>query len=201
MACEKWPGSSGCHSISWQQHVRNVHDAQVQRIAQQGANNGNPGLQANLAAQPGQAVVGATPAPAPPVWSPDSGYNNEVDVSQRAHDRVIGALNDQERTTKYDYGYDDPTNPFSRVNELKRNFLANGLRVGNGLAAIGQGLSGARQRAISRNQRNESAANAQLRAAYEAALSSLKAQRGSADTALEEARLQALTNSMSRQGF
>lgn len=144
----------------------------------------------------------AAPAAAPRAFAPDSGYNDAVDFAQRRHDQTVGEVGDDTRKTKFEFGFDDPTNPFSRVNEAKKLFLASGRRNGTVMGSMGSQLfSGANQRALARNQRNEAANTAQMRAAYEAALEALKRRGTAADNTLEADKAQALREAMERQGL
>lgn len=199
----RWPDGSQ-HTISYQQHTRNMEQARIQRIAQQGAANGSPSLQANLAAQPGQSVVGGAPpaaaAAAPHTFQPDSGYNDAVDFAGRQRIQTYGDIAEEEKKAKYDFGFDDQTNPFSRVQEAKKLYLANSLRSGTSFAAMGQSTGGAYQRAIERNRHNEEKGNADLRRVYENALAALNRQRTGADTSFESAKLEAWRQAMARQG-
>lgn len=145
--------------------------------------------------------VGADAAPVrqPFSYVPDSGYNDEVALNKKRYDDTTGNLDKTESTTKFDYGFDDPTNPNSRVTEMKRQFLAksNGDQVN--LNSRGMLFSGANLRAIDRNKRNEDKGSADLRAAYDAALDAIRRARVGAQTDREGADLAAGQNSYNRQ--
>jgi hypothetical protein len=161
-----------------------------------------PGTQIGGSGATAYPTAPAAPAPAPPVWSPDSGFNNDVDFAQRQFDQGNADINTDESKIKYEFGFDDPTNPFSRVNEAKKQFLANARRTGtvfgsmNGNTGI---FSGANARAIQRNTDNEARGNAALRAAYAAALEGIRRRRTDANFGLEEAKRVAYQNSYGRQ--
>lgn len=153
--------------------------------------------------RPGSVGVPATTpaAPAAPQFSPDSGYNDALSLAHRQYLNTIGGLDTAERTTRYDYGFDDPTNPFSRVNDLKRDFLMKGNYIGNLAAASGQLYSGSRQNSLNVNNRNQDESYAALQAAYRAALDQISGQRTGAGNAEEAASLQAFQEAMARQGI
>lgn len=141
----------------------------------------------------------AAPARAPFQWTPDSGYNDAVGLNKRAYDETIGNLDTDERNTKFDFGVDDPTNPFSRMSELKRTYLAQGRGSSVSLANRGQLYSGANLNAIARNKRNEEHSTADLRQAYEAALEAIRRGRVTAKTKQETDDLGAYQSSFDRQ--
>jgi len=144
----------------------------------------------------------APPAPPPPkpTWAPDSGYNDAVGLNKRRYEGTTGELDTAERTTKFDYGYDDPTNPFSRVGEMKRAYLGRGKQITGNLAARGQLYSGYHQAKQASNQRAESKEAAALRRAYDAEIERIRRGRTRAQIEREEADIGARNESMSRQG-
>lgn len=214
MASNTRPGGSRGHSISYQQREaeRAAAERERQRAAQQDAINsaranagpakGIPWPGGSSAASGGVTPSAPEPAPSPRApfqWNPDSIYNDTVGLNQRRYEQAIGSLDDTERKTKFEYGFEDPTNPFSRVGELKRGFLALGKSSQTSLNSRGMLYSGANLRSIARNKRNEDQANASLRQAYEAALESIRQQRLNAKTSQEQADLAARQASFDRQ--
>lgn len=188
--------------------------AQANAIRQASANRGsgavpNAGLLDPLGggngmkgADPVGAAVPSEPA-APPrkpfEFAPDSGYNDAVAVNKKRYDDSMTALQKAGDATAFDYGFDDPTNPFSRVAEQKKFYLAQGKKSDTSLNSRGMLLSGANLRAIDRNKRNEDKSSTELRAAYQAALDAIRRARGNAGTDQEEANLRARQDSYDRQ--
>lgn len=149
-------------------------------------------------------VGAAPPAPDPPVrppfqYVPDAGYNDDVALNKKRFDDTSGNLDKTETTTKFDYGFDDVTNPFSRSTELKRQWLAKGGADQVNLNSMGMSLSGANLRALDRNKRGQDKDTASLRAAYDAALEVIRRGRVQASTDKEAADLAAGQNSFNRQ--
>jgi len=203
--CHRWPGSSGCHSITWDQHKENMKPGPPKGLD---TPYGPPkGLDTIGTPAPGEApgpagppAPGEAPAPPPRVWAPDSGYNDAVGLAKRRYEGTIGELDTAERTTKFEYGYDDPTNPFSRVGEMKRAYLNRGKSITGNLAARGQLYSGYHQAKQASNQRAQSKDAAALRQAYDAALDAIRGRRVRAGVEREEGELGARNESMARQG-
>jgi hypothetical protein len=148
---------------------------------------------------PGGPAGPGAPAP-PPAWAPDSGYNDAVGLARRKYEAAIGQADTDERTTKFEFGFDDPTNPWSRVNEAKRQFLNRGAAITGGLGARGHLYSGVHQARRDSNRRLEDQNMAGMRAQYQARLDALAARRTGAKTTQEEDELRARLESMARQG-
>lgn len=147
-----------------------------------------------------QAPAGAGAAPeAPRQFVPDSIYNDTLGFNKKTHDNTITGLDDAERTLKFQF--DDPTNPFSRTAEAKRNYLQRSEGITNNLAARGQTFSGVHTRRQENNRHNEEADAAATKAAYTAALEGIKARRTGADTSREGLDLEAWKDAMRRQGL
>jgi len=147
--------------------------------------------------------LGPAPAPTPaaPVGEhlpPDAGYQNDIDLIGRQEQSRLGELDQAERTTRHDYGIDDPTNPFSRAEGLKRAFLARQKAASAGLASQGQLYSGAHERALGRTRREEEQARAELRSAYEDAINQIGAARAGVKFDTEEQRNQAFEDYLAR---
>lgn len=156
---------------------------------------------------PGAGAVGAGGAPTEPPpaprepfkWSPDAAYNDRVATNKKVYDDAIADLDKSERNTKFEYGIDDPTNPFSRSTELKRLALAQSGRTAVSMNSAGLAFSGANLRAIARNKRNEDEASARLRQAYQAALDAIASARKRAGTDEETEDSRAKQESYDRQ--
>lgn len=170
----------------------NPNATQGERIAAWGQHWAN----VPTAAQPAPAAPPAPPAP--PVWSPDSGYSDSVAMAKRRYEAAIGGLDAEERNTNFEYN--DPTNPFNRINEAKRIFLQRGKSITGGLASRGQLYSGVHQARLDVNRRDEEKDAASAKAEYEKRIADIKSRRGAASTAREEEELRARLESMSRQG-
>lgn len=151
---------------------------------------------------------GQGPAPAPqaraaqePVgqhMEPDALYNNVVDLADRKQTQRLGELSGQERELKFEFGIDDPTNPFSRAEGLKRSYLARQKAVSAGLASQGQLYSGAHERAVSRTRRQEEEARAELRRAYESGINTIGSARAGVKFETEEQKQQAFEDWLAR---
>lgn len=152
------------------------------------------------------ALTGSAPAPAAPpapptpprVFAPDAQYNDQVGLINRQYEQQTGELDQAERKTKYLYGFDDPTNPFSRAAESKRDYLQRASGITNSLAARGQFFSGARQRQLHENSREADKSLAELRLAYEDALDNLRNQRSRLPLSKEAQIAQAYQDAISR---
>lgn len=108
---------------------------------------------------------------------PDTAYNSEVGLAQRQFEHGQSQLNDQERRTRHEFGIDDPTNPFSRLAELKRTYLNQGKARSANIASQGALYSGQHQASLRNNRRNQEKASAGLRSEYEQLLSGIRDQR------------------------
>ena len=203
MAGFKWPDGSAGHSISWNTHLQHVaakggSQGVANTLRGQGLNAFTPTAANIFAAHP---VGGEAPAaPAAPTFVPDAAYNDALAIAHQNYVNALGGLDTQEAQTKYDYGFDNPANPFSKVNELKRQYLNQGRYIGNSLGARGQLYSSARTKALAANSRNQDKDYANLRLAYDRLLGQIGAQRTADGTAEQQAKLQALADAMSRQG-
>jgi hypothetical protein len=142
----------------------------------------------------------APPAEEPKGKKPefDQPYFDRIDLIGRQETAELGQLDDQERRTKFDFGIDDPTNPFSRTAALKRMFLERGRGRSASLASQGHLYSGAHERAMSRTRREEEEANAGLRRSYEDALSEIRNARSGVKFSSEEDRAAAFQDWLAR---
>lgn len=214
----RWRDGS-MHSISEEQHLANeaaakakaqgqINQAKADFVAAGKAGtlgrdstgplaNGLPPFQPP--APVGSTPVGAAPVRTPFQYTPDSGYNDAIALNKKNYDDTITNLGVDETKTKYDYGFDDPTNPNSRISELKRLFLAQKGAADVSLNSRGLGLSGAMLRAIDRNKHNQDKSAGDLRAAYDAALLAISRAKTKAGTDKETADLGAGTDSFNRQ--
>lgn len=161
--------------------------------------------------QPKKPTLGAmTPPPAkgapPPPNKPavgqraefDPAYYNRIDTANRKEARSLSDLDAAEQATRFDFGIEDPTNPFSRAQGLKQAYLARRKAASTGLAAQGQLYSGTHERAMNRNRMEEERARSELRAAYEAAIGQIGSQRAGVKFATEEERAQAFEDWLAR---
>lgn len=212
--CHRWPTNpSQCHSVEWtsltpQQRVSFAHKNGTKydpalMAWDQGIASGNWGGAQPSSGQPQTyqpPAASAAAAPPPPVWAPDSGYNDAMAIAKRRYEATTGDLDTAERTTKFEFGFDDPTNPFSRANEMKKQHLQRGMAITGGLASRGHLYSGVHQARLDVNRRNEEKNFAALRAAYQARLDEIRTRRTGAQTSREEEELRARIESMARQG-
>lgn len=163
-----------------------------------------PSQQAAIAAgQPdplGAALPDTPAAPRTPFqFTPDSGYNDTLALNKKRYDDRLTNIGTDETKTKFDFGFDDPTNPFSRVTEMKRQFLAKSKGDATSINSRGMTLSGANLRLLDRNKRSADKGGQDLRNAYEAALEALRRQRVAAGTDKEGQDLGAWQDSYNRQ--
>lgn len=208
--CHRWPTDPNkCHSVEWtsltpQQRVAFAHKNGTKYDAalmawDQGIVGGNWGGAQPSSGQPQTyQPPAAAAAPAAPVWAPDSGYNDAVAMAKRRYEGTIGGLDAEERETNF--AYNDPTNPFNRINEAKRIFLQRGKAITGGLASRGQLYSGVHQARLDVNRRNEEKDAASAKAEYEKRLADIRSRRTTAQTSREEEELRARLESMARQG-
>lgn len=156
---------------------------------------GKPGFKAPAApptaSKPSVAPVGQAA-------QPDALYNDQVATAEAKGETKLSQLGEQERGVKFDFGIEDPTNPFSRVNGLKSAFLARQKAASAGLASQGQLYSGAHERAVTRTRRDEEEARAQLRQQYDAAINQIGADKAGVKYATEEERNQAFEDWLAR---
>lgn len=124
-------------------------------------------------------------------------YDTIGDINQREQSGLID-LEGAEKRVRYDFGIDDPTNPFSRIEGLKRAFLQRKKGENTNIAASGQLYSGAHQRAVARTQRDEAEANQGLRDQYEAALRDIGEARKSLKYGSEDSRTEAFEDWLAR---
>jgi hypothetical protein len=137
-------------------------------------------------------------APAPQAAQPDAQYNDAVDLIGRKEESRLGQLEGQETAVKHDFGIDDPTNPASRAEGLKRSFLARQKAASTGLAAEGQLYTGTHERALARTRRDEEFARSELRSAYEGAINGIGAEKAGVRFNTEEERAQAFEDWLAR---
>lgn len=211
------PGKAPSHSVSYSSHLADV--AAQQRAA---SINGVNAAQATSAAQvkAAQAPAGpqkgiyypettdangvttlAPPPAAAPVFAPDGAYNDAIALAQKNYTDSIAQLEQQKTQTQYDYGFDDTTNPFSEVNNLKKQYTQQGQYITNSLGAAGQGNSGAYGAEQLNSATNHDKATAALRAAYTTALNNIGNQETTAGNTQTASKLAAYQAAMARQGI
>lgn len=161
-----------------------------------GAQFGNkPSFKTPPAAKP-------APKPAPKLEpqeaQPDSIYNDAVDRSVRREEHDLTDLQGQETAIKRDFGIEDPSDPFNRLNGLKKAYLAR--QKGQSVALAGRGLlySGSHERAIARTRQEEEQARAELRKAYDAAIGQIGSAKAGVKFGSEEERAQAFQDWLDR---
>jgi hypothetical protein len=132
-------------------------------------------------------------------FTPDSIYQNDSDAADRREKERLGELDTEERNTKFEYGIDDPTNPFSRVAGLKKAYLA---RAGGDItsqAARGQLYSGSTQQQLNNTRFDEEKDNAELRKSYETAIGNIGRARTQAKYDTEDTKRRAYESWFGRQ--
>jgi hypothetical protein len=148
------------------------------------------------------------PAPAPPAAEPPKGKKPEFDqmyfdriagIDRRTTDE-LGSLDARERRIKFDFGIEDPTNPFNRAQAMKQFYLRRARGTSVGLAAQGHLYSGAHERAMANVRFDEERANAQLRQAYEDALGQIRDLRTNVKRSAEDARADEFMAWLARAG-
>jgi hypothetical protein len=131
----------------------------------------------------------AGPAVVPQQMEPDPTYLNTIDAVSRRSQERLGEIQGQEDATRHDFGIDDPTNPFSRAEGLKKAFLTRQKAASASLASQGQLYSGAHERAVARTRYQEEQARAELFNSYQQAMNgTAQARRGVAWDTEEEQR-------------
>lgn len=142
------------------------------------------------------------PAPTKPAVgqhaTPDSAYYNAIDTTKRKEQASLSGLDEAQQGIEHDYGFTDPTNPFSRVNSMKQAFLARRKAASVSLSSEGKLYSGTHERAIARTRREEEASRAELRGAYEAAIRQIGSEKAGVKFASEEERNQAFEDYLAR---
>lgn len=152
---------------------------------------GQPGAAAAKPAAQPQAAVGQHAAP-------DALYNSQVDLANREGESRLTGLTGQERGLKHEFGIGDPSNPFSRVEGMKRMFLARRKAASAGLAAQGQLYSGTHERALSRTRLEEEQSRAQLRSAFDQAMGGIGNAKVASNFQTEEQKNQAFEDWLAR---
>lgn len=146
-------------------------------------------------------TLGQSEAPAPPAapQTPPKGqkpefdqqYFDRIDRIDRGERSALDDLDASEQRIKFDFGLEDPTNPFSRANAMKLAFLRRARGTSAGLASRGQLYSGAHERGMARVRRDEEEARASLRRSYEDALGDISKRRGQVKFDTEDAKAEA----------
>lgn len=169
------------------------------------AGQGKPGLDSKSfggtkpAGKPGRSKP--TPAASKPVShssQPDSAYYDSVDLAGRQGESRLGQLEGQEQAVRHDFGIEDPTNPNSRAEGLKRMYLQRFRGASAGIAAQGHLYSGQHERALSRTRRDEEEARADLRSNYEGMIGQIGAAKAGVKFDTEEQRIQAFEDWLAR---
>lgn len=131
-------------------------------------------------------------------FTPDSAYLNRVDALDTNQNERLNELGQAEQGIKFDFGIEDPTNPFSRAEGLKRSFLARQKGTSAGIAARGQLYSGVHERGLARVRRDEEEARAGLRSAYDEAINEVGAAKSGVKYETEEQKMQAFEDWLAR---
>lgn len=161
---------------------------------------GRPGKGWGSAPQPANKpqVAPAANAPQGQHAAPDSLYNSSVDLAEKKGTEALAQLGGQETQIKHDFGIDDPTNPFSRAEGLKRSYLARMKGQSAQLASQGQLYSGAHERALARTRFEQEQAYNQLRDAYNQAMANVNSAKQNVANMTEEEKNNAFAAWLSR---
>ena len=159
----------------------------------------------SLVAAPAKAPIApvAPVAPAPPAQGQqpefDQPYFDTIDSINRDDTRRRTSFDDDERRVKFDFGLDDPTNPFNRAEALKKSFLFRGRAASAGLASRGQLYSGSHERAMTKNRGDTEEASAALRQSYTDALNQIQRLKDDQTFTSEAARIKAYEDWLARR--
>lgn len=142
----------------------------------------------------------AAPAVAPEGQhaAPDSTYNTQYDQATKKGTEGLASLNQQETDIKHDFGIDDPTNPFSRAEGLKKSYLARQKGLSAGLASQGQLYSGTHERAMAKTRFEQEQAYNELRTAYTAAMGGVNSAKQNLANMTQEEQDAAFTSWLNR---
>lgn len=143
------------------------------------------------AQKPQQGIVGQHAAP-------DALYNQQVDTAVHKGEERLSELSGQERGIKHEFGIGDPTSPFSRMEGLKRSFLAQRKAASANLASEGQLYSGTHERALARSRFDEEKSRSDLRSAFDQAMSQIDQAKSGVKYQTEEEKNQAFEDWLAR---
>lgn len=128
---------------------------------------------------PAKGLSPAAPSPAPLPW--DSNYENTIDAINLTKTNSLAGLANEETGVKQQYGFDDLSDPFSRLKQMQLRFSQQKDATTNGMAAAGQLYSGALANQQDADQHNYDVDYDQTRRDYQSALDGI-AQRRTAAT-------------------
>lgn len=131
-------------------------------------------------------------------FQPDSLYNEDIGAINTHTTEALNNIAGEKQNVEHTFGINDPTNPMSRMEGLKRAFLARRKGASAGLASQGQLYSGAHERALSRTRLEEEQAKNDLYTAYQKAIGGLTQSEQETKYGSEEARRQAFEEWLQR---
>lgn len=117
----------------------------------------------------------AAPSASPMPW--DANYENVVGGINRDRDTSVASIDQQTAAAKQAYGFDDLSDPFSKIALLKETFANSQRGNTNSLAAQGQLYSGALQNAQDATQHGYDVNYDATRRDYDAVLADLQTRR------------------------
>lgn len=129
---------------------------------------------------------------------PDSRYYEQVDKINTHETEGLSNIAGEKQNVAHEFGIDDPTNPFSRAQGLKKAYLARRKAASAGLASQGQLYSGAHERALAKTRADEEQSYNELRTAYMAALQGLGEKESETKYSSEEERQAAFDEWLNR---
>jgi hypothetical protein len=136
------------------------------------------------AAAPGGSSAGPGAPGAPSPFDPQ--YDASVAGLGVRRDDALADIAYDEGELKQEFGFDDPSNPFSRARLLQRSYDEQKNRTTNSYASMGQLYSGAVQNARSSDTHNYDVAHDSLRRDYDRALEAFRRGRRDANRGYDE---------------
>lgn len=146
-----------------------------------GVTSGSPGAPGGAPGTPG--MTGAITNPMP--W--DATYEGSVDAATRTRDSTIAGIDNAVTATKQSYGFDDLSDPFSKIALLKEKFANSKLGTLNSMAAQGQLYAGAENNAQNAVQHNYDINYDATRRSYDQTLGDLARRRTDAGNTATDA--------------
>jgi hypothetical protein len=149
------------------------------------------------AAAPGGSSAGPGAPGAPSPFDPQ--YDASVAGLGVRRDDALADIAYDEGELKQEFGFDDPSNPFSRARLLQRSYDEQKNRTTNSYASMGQLYSGAVQNARSSDTHNYDVAHDSLRRDYDRALEAFRRGKRDANRGYDEGVVGAAGERLDRQ--
>lgn len=165
-------------------YARNPAQEQARSAAEAARRRAQQASAAQVAQSRSPAVPTApaapAPAPTPPAASPmpwDAAYEGSVDSINKGRDQGYAAIDEQVRAAKQAYGFDDTTDPFSKIAMFKEAFANQKRGINTTSASRGQLFSGGQQTDQANAQHQNDIGYDALRRDYDSTLNDLAARR------------------------